>query len=222
MKPIATALVILFVFSVFATLTSAKESTTSSTTRKETVKERLETRKEKLEKRKETNKEKREDKIENLKERAASREAELKAKLAKFKDKKKAEIVERVSDNLNKINFNRVEHANKFLANATQLLDKLQNRVNQQASSGKDATDANAAITNAKAKIGSASAAVATQAKMDYTVTIASESGAKADTKIMRDKLHTDWKNVRSLMTSAKQAVSEAVRVAATTLGGTK
>ena len=207
---------------VFVTGASAEDSTTSSTTRRETAKEKLEQRKDTIQAKKDEGKEAIGARIDNIKDRIASKEAALKARLSKFKDKKKAEIVERVSTNLNRINENRVNHSNKFLENATRLLEKLQDRVNQAGNNGKDTTSANSAITDAKTKIASASAAVATQSALDYTVTISSESGAKADSNAMRDKLHTDWKGVRKLLIETEQAVAEAVRVAATTLGGNK
>ncbi len=204
MKSILPVLVItLFLFALGTTvLAETPNATSTGVTKRETT---LDNRQTKLETRKDT----------------ASREANLKLKLDKFKDQKKATIVQRVSDNLNRINQTRVDSANKFLANATRILDRLQERVTQR-SSGKDASAANSAIANARSTIASASAAVTLQSSIDYTVTIASESGAKADTKTVRDKFHSDWLNVRKSLIEVKQAVADAVRVSATTLGGTK
>lgn len=207
----------LLLFSV-TTIASAQTATNPATTRRDTAKERLETRKEGLE----TRKENIQDKIDNLQERIASREATLKQRLGKFKDKLKVERIERINKNLSMINSKRIDIANRFLANATRILDKLQERVRTEAGKGKDATTANSAILDARAKIASASGAVASQSLMDYTVSISSESAAKTEIKVTRDGLHSDWQNVRSLLTAAKQAVANAITVAVTTMGGTK
>lgn len=159
-------------------------------------------------------------KVVDVQAKIATKEAALKQKLSKFVDKQKASKIEKVSMTLNQINANWVEQISDFLSNATKILDKLQEIVDQQAALGKDATQANAAITGTREKIASASAALATQAGMDYIVTISSEKGSKVETVLMRDKLQADWQTIRPLFGSVKQAVANAIRVAATTLGG--
>lgn len=213
-KKIISALLISILFIFTSSAFAQTTATRPGQIRREAVKERVETRKEIITERRESITEK----LENMRDRIASKEATLKLRLAKFKDKVKAQIVERVATNLNQINENRVDHANKFLANATRILNKLQERVNQAASNSKDATSANSAIADAKAKIASASAAVASQSAREYTVSISSESAAKSEIKSTRDMFHTDWQGVRRLLTDAKQSVATAIRVAATTL----
>lgn len=177
--------------------------------RKEAAKELVQIRKENVAER-----------LSNLGERIASKEATLKLRINKFKDKVKAQIVERIGINLNTINDNRVDQATKFLANAARILDKLAERVSSASASGKDTTSANTAITNARSSIASASSAVASQSAKEYTLSISSESAARAEIKVTRDMFHDDWKGIRELMIIAKQSVADAIRVAATTLGG--
>lgn len=164
----------------------AQESTTGGGTRKDRIKERIE------------------EKRETLKEKVATREAALKAKLQAFKDQKKAEIVERISGNLNRINAQRTEQMLKHLDKMTAILNKLEDRVNQ----GSPAT------AESKAKIASAEAAVKAQADKDYTLTVTSERKVKADAQAVRDRLHQDLQAVRKLAIDAKQSVANAIRVA--------
>lgn len=200
---------------VFASVVLAEDATPSTTRKvKETVKERakdnLETRKDKIETR-----------IDNKKERIASKEAALKDRLARFKDTKKAAVVDRVNTNLNQINTRRTADMVKFLENTTRILDRLASWVAEQSSTGKDTSAANAAITEARAKIASASGAVTAQSQKDYTVTISSESAAKTDIMAQRNSLHTDLLALRKQIIDSKQSVANAIRVAKTTLGGT-
>ena len=207
-----TKLLILFTILltfIFAYPVFAETTTDSKTTKKERIKERIENRKLLVQER-----------IADIKERIASREASLREKLATFKDKRKSALVERVNTNLNRINQNRTDHFKKFLENASRILLRLEQRVATKAAEGADTTKANAAIADARVAIASASAAVNAQALMDYTITISSESAAKADVKEQRNALHEDLSKVKQLVMVAKQAVANAIRVAATTLKG--
>ena len=198
--------ILICIFAITAYSVAAVESTSSST-RKDAVKQKVETRKEAVKKRVETKKE-------NIKERMASKEAVLKARLETFKDKKKAQATERVSTNLNKINANHTQMMLKFLARASDILTKLENRVNQGTSDIKDPAVAKAAIADAKAAIATATDAVNAQAEKDYTITVSSESRVKADAQNQRKKLHDDLGATRQLVGDAKKAVSNAIRTA--------
>lgn len=151
---------------------------------------------------------------EEIKARIASKAADLKTRLEQFKDQKKAQSAERISNTLNKINKIRTDQMLKHLNLMSTILDKLEARVNQGKPDIKDPTKAKDAIASARGTIASASAAVATQAEKDYTLTATSEAKIKTEAKIMRDKLHTDLQAARKLVISAKQAVANAIRVA--------
>lgn len=196
----------------------AQSSTSSSTTRKETVKERLDTRKAIVKEKVETRKLNLQERLETRKENIASRTAALKTRLAKFKDQKKADRVEKFNENLNKINENRTNSMLKFIDRMSEILAKVEARVNSV--TDKDTSSAKAAIAEAKTKIDTAKAAVEAQAGKDYTITVSTETKVKDDAKVVKESLHSDLQSVKQLVTDAKQAVANAIRVAASTLGG--
>lgn len=139
-------------------------------------------------------------KIENRQEIIASKAAQLKLKIQAFKDQRKAERVQRISDNLNKINTNRTEQMSKNLEIMTDILNKL-------GSSGGQTSSASAAITNAKT-------AVTVQAQKDYTIQVTTEAKAKIDAKATYDQLATDLQTTRKLVIAAKQSLMEAIQAA--------
>lgn len=153
-------------------------------------------------------------KLAEIRSKIASKEAALKLKLQQFKDKKKAEIAERINNNLNKINKNQTDQMLKHLNKMLVILDKLEARVDEGKPDIKNPTAAREAIVTAGATIASASAAVQDQALKDYTLVATSEAVIKAEAKAARDRLHADLQAVRKLVIAAKQAVANAIRVA--------
>ena len=160
------------------------------------------------------------EKLAEHRQRMASRAAELRERLALFKDKKKAATAERINSVFSLINEKRTEAMRRHLERMSELLDKLQERVDKKITEGKDGATANNAIASASAAIASASTAVDAQALKGYTIKVSSESAVRADAKVTRDALHTDLQGVRKLVIDAKQAVANAIRTAATSLGG--
>lgn len=181
----------------------AQTATSTGTTRKEKVQEKVEKRKENVA-----------DKITAMKERVATREAALKTRLATFKDKQKAQVVERINKSLNSINQKMTGQMLKHLERMASILTKLEARVNSAKPDVKDVTSAREAIADAKAAIDSATTAAVAQAEIDYTITISSETRAKTDVQKVREQLHNDLKVIRQLVVEAKQAVAKAIRVA--------
>lgn len=149
----------------------------------------------------------------------ASQAATLQTKLAKFKDTQKAKRVENINTNLNKINDNRVAAMNKFLDNASAILDKVEARVNT--ATGKDTIAAKAVIVDARAAIATARAAVQTQSTKNYSITLTSETAAKIDAQKAYTSLKTDLQATKEVITTAKQTVAKAIQIAATALGET-
>lgn len=182
---------------------SLKTATAEGAAGRPIIKEKLEVREEKID-----------NKIAALKEKIASRTATLKAKLQTFKNKKKAEITERINDSLNKINQKQTEQMQKNLNNMSGILDRLENRVNLAKPDIKDVSAAKTAIASAEGIIASASSAVSTQAQKDYTIQVTSEARVGIVAKAQRDKLHTDLQATRKMVIDAKQAVTNAIRVA--------
>lgn len=159
--------------------------------------------------------------LETTRSEVASRAAALREKLQNFKNKIKANLVEKISNVLNRINQNQTTQMQKHLDKMSSMVTRLENRVNE-ATAGANTASASAAVNNAEAAVASASTAVANQAKMDYTLNISTESAARADTKAARDKLRDDLMSVRRLVIEAKQAVANAIRTVAQSLGGIK
>lgn len=161
--------------------------------------------------------EKKIEKVEDRLERIASKTAQLKERLGKFKDQKKAKVVERINEELNKINTRQTDNMAKHLAKMTEILGKVEDR---SASNSANTTDVQTAIVDAKGKIASASAAVEVQADKDYSISVSSESGVRADAKKTRDMLHTDLKATRGLVQEARASVAAAISSFAQALGG--
>lgn len=153
-------------------------------------------------------------KIADIKERIASKEAALKLRLQAFKDQRKATIAERVNTNLGNINQNQTTQMQKNLGTISSILDKLEARVNKAEPDIKDVAKARVAIVSARAAISTASAAVTVQSQKDYTITATLEGRIGLDVKTQRDKLHADLLSTRKLVIDAKQAVTNAIRIA--------
>ena len=198
MKKFVAGIVTLSVILTFLAVSSSAQTATSSLTRKDLVQQRVEDRKEKM----------------------ASREAALKAKLQSFRDKKKAEIVERIDQNLDKINKHKTEMMMTNLNRMSDLLTRIESNMNSQ-SEGKDITKAKESIEKAKIAIANAKVAVTTQSEKDYTVTVTSESKVKTDAQTVRETLKNDLKLVHDLIVEARKALSEAISVTRSTLKGT-
>lgn len=157
--------------------------------------------------------------LDELKAKIASREAALKLKLQTFKDQKKATVTARINENLNKINQNQTSQMQKYLANMSSILDRLEKRVNSNTPDIKDATLAKDAIAKSRATIASVSAALTLQSQRDYTITLTSEAKVKQDAQKVRDQLHKDLQDLRKALIDAKQSVSNAIRVAKSDVG---
>lgn len=154
--------------------------------------------------------------LQQIKDRIASRQAELKAKLNKFRDQKKAEIAQRVSDNLNMINKKRTSEMGFFLDKMSNILDRVEKKASESASAS---SSAQPAVVSARQAINTARTAVTNQSVKDYTLTVTSESKVRIDAKADRDRLFSDLKATRELVIAAKQAVAKAIAALASAGG---
>lgn len=198
---IASALMLLTLISTSPAW--ALDATSPGTTRKDLMQQKIDTRKQTIQ-----------NKMDELKTRMASREAALRLKLQSFRDQKKATAAARISDNLNRINEKQTIQMLKYLDKMTKILNRLEDRVNRGTPDIKDAAKARVAISDARAKIASASAVVQAQTQKDYTIQVGSEKTVKSDAQKVRDQLRTDLMTVRKMVIGAKQAVANAIRVA--------
>lgn len=181
----------------------AQDATAAGTAKKPLIQQKVNVRREQIK-----------DKVSALQERLSSREAALKTRLQAFKDTRKAQIAERINTNLNTVNQNQTTRMKKHLEIMSDILDKLEARVNKPTPDIKDPISAAAAIASAEANIASVSAAVSAQGEKDYTIQVTTESKIRADVKTQRDKLHADLLSVRKMVIDAKRSVSEAIRTA--------
>lgn len=161
-----------------------------------------------------TGKENIEERIAVMREKLASKAATLKTKLQTFKDQRKAVVAERVNTNLNNINQNQTAQMQKHLDTMSGILDKLEARVNKGTPDIKDPNKAKTAIATARGAISSASAVVSAQAAKDYTIQLTTEAKVRIDAKTQRDNLHKDLLATRKTVQDAKQAVTNAIRIA--------
>lgn len=216
-KVVATITVAtLFLILSFAVL--ATDTTSPSATRREQIQTRIEDKRAQLQ----TRRENLATRLEERRAEIASRAAQLRTRLGQFRDQVKAKIVERINTVLDQINQRQTQQMKKHLDKMSELLAKVENRVNEASSSGQNTASASAAVTNAKEAIASASTAVDEQMGNDYTIEVSTESAVRKDAKEARDALHQDLREVRSLVIAAKQAVANAIRVTAQTLKGLK
>lgn len=159
-------------------------------------------------------------KLEAVKDKVASREAMAREKIQKFKDKKRANLAERINNQLPRINTQRTTHMSDLLAKMSAILSKLETRVAEAGKNGKDTSKAQNAITEAKTAIQTAQSAVDSQAAKEYGITVTTESKIAQDSKTAVSGLQGDLKSVRELVIAAKQSVAKAISTASSSLGG--
>lgn len=199
---------------ISAYIVSARDSTSTATTRRDKIQERIDTRKESIKERVETRKENISERLSEKKEMMASREAALKLKLDGFRNKQKAQVVERINNSLKNINEKMVTHFKKVLERLSGLLDKLEKRVNANSADIKDPSLARGTIADARSSIAAATEAVNLQSTKDFTLELTTESRAKTEITGVRRLLHEDLKIVLQAVNDAKKAVSNAISIA--------
>lgn len=220
-KMVSAAAVLGLGFSL-ATTTFALDSTASSTAVKAPIRaktaaiQKVQSREEM----KDTRMASREALLKQLKANMATREAALKAKIAAFKDKQKADLTQKISDNLNKINKQKTEQMDKHISQISDVLARIENKSAEGSISGKITPGVLSAIDNAKTAINTAQSAVDAQAAKDYTVMVTGETKVKSDVQSKRDQLHADLKETRQKVIDARQAVSNAYSLLTRTLKG--
>lgn len=154
------------------------------------------------------------------KDKVASRAAIIKGKLAKFKDKVKANRVENINNNLNVINKRRTNSMAQALEKMSQILEKLKTKAGEAVAAGKDVSELNSAITSAEVEWAEADAAVKAQMENDYSIDVNKESTVKEDAATARNSLRTDLKSAHTQVVEARQALSNAIQTAVSSMQG--
>ncbi|MDP3947553.1 MAG: hypothetical protein Q8Q41_02585 [bacterium] len=138
---------------------------------------------------------------------------EFRTRAQAIKDERKKEIALRVDDQLNKLNERWTQHFMNVLDKLTDILGKVQLRMEKAEANGVDATRVKAAIAAASTAIETARQAVEDQAKKTYSVTFTSEEGLKQAMRNARQLLHRDLAALRDgVMKNARQAVQNAIQ----------
>ncbi len=149
----------------------------------------------------------------------ASRSAQLRLKVATFRNKTKADLLLKISDNLNTINQKRTDEMMKRLEMMTQLVGKLQNIIAQDPNNPA-LSKSQSSLEQATTAINNAKSAVSAQAELDYTINVASEAGIKADAQAARGKLFTDLRTTNEQVIQARQTLSTIIQTTITSLKG--
>lgn len=147
---------------------------------------------------------------EELKNRIAAQKEELKKKMQAIKDNRKKEIVERVYDNVNKLNDNLTERFAEKLNQIEKVLQKVKDRTATAKSNGRDVTAVESVIVEAEGAIASARTAVEAQAGKTYEITINTEAALRTDVGAIRKALHDDLEAVRQKVVAARDVVHRA------------
>lgn len=146
--------------------------------------------------------------LEDKRSRIATRSAALKQRIQAFKDKKKADLTQKVNDNLNRINDNRTTEMLRHIDRLSEILNKATARADQ------------AAVSLAQNALESAKTTAQAQQSKDYTLQVTSESTIRATAKTARDSLHADLKATHQEIVKAKDLVIAALKTIAQPQGG--
>lgn len=144
---------------------------------------------------------------------AREKREEFRAKAQEIKDERKREVALRADEQLNRLNERWTGHFMNVLGQLTNLLGKVQLRMEKAQANGADTERVNTALTAARNAIGTARTAVEAQAKKSYSVTFTSEEALKQAMRNARQLLHRDLTALRDgAMRNARQAAQNAMQ----------
>lgn len=148
--------------------------------------------------------------IQKAKELIGQKRETLKEKLQVIKDAAKKQILERVYNNLNKLNESLTTHYANLLNQIETVLGKIENRAKIAKENGKDVTSVETAIVAAKNAIAASRTSVDAQAKKVYEIQITTESALHSNAGAARKLLYADLAKVRQTVVAAHKAVKDA------------
>lgn len=147
------------------------------------------------------------------------RKLTLKEQLGVLQDQRKAPIVERIYDNLNRLNDQIVTQLLAKIDQIEEVLERVKSRTDKAQEAGLDVSGVREAIVVAEEAIENARAAAETQAGNVYEITIGDEASLRTDIKPVRDQLQSDLEALRQKVVLAREAVREAVTALAQVRG---
>jgi hypothetical protein len=143
----------------------------------------------------------------------------LKEQLGLLQNEEKAEIVERIYDNLNRLNDQIVTRLLVKIDQIEEVLERVKSRTDKVQEAGLDVSGVREAIVVAEEAIENARAAAETQAGNVYEITIGDEASLRTDIKPVRDQLQSDLEALRQKVVLAREAVREAITTLAQVRG---
>ncbi len=144
---------------------------------------------------------------------------EFRVRLATIRDEKKKAIVERIDQNIVKINTNRTAIMLRHLTKIEEILGRIETRTNSLASSGKDVTAVRTAITKAREAIAAARTAVNAQAVKTYTIDITTETNLGSAVSAARTAFAKDLSAAHQTVVTARKAVRDVLKELAKVVG---
>jgi len=134
---------------------------------------------------------------------------QLKQRILEFKDQKKAQIVERVSTQMDSLNANKAEKYLATLKRLSYILDSIESRL-ETVDVAVDISSVNESIANARALIKSSTDQVNLQSNKIYSLNITSEDAVKNQVSLVVKGVQSDLTDVRNSVTYARDAVRKA------------
>lgn len=186
--------------------TSEDDSTQLRTTTRSELKDRLEERKMELEQERENKREEIQTRIQQAASASAQRREEFQNHLQEIRDERKQSIVENIDTRLSSVNEKWVTHWNNVLSRLSEILVKLQTRLDEYAGDA-DTTALSSAITQAQTSINTAQAAVTAQAGKTYTIDITDETTLGDDVSSTISDFHSDIQEVLDTVKAAREDV---------------
>lgn len=146
-------------------------------------------------------------KREELKSKIDAERAELKDKLAKIRDERKRSVVEKIDNELKKLNARMVDHFVDVVSKLRKTMERIAERAKRAEERGWDVSTVKAAVEEAERALLAAETAIREQAGKTYTVSIKEEGTLKTDVGETRKKLNEDLRKVRDAVFAAREAV---------------
>jgi len=135
----------------------------------------------------------------------------LKEQLGVLQDQRKAPIVERIYDNLNRLNDQIVTQLLAKIDQIEEVLERVKSRTDRAQEAGLDVNGVREAIAIAEEAIKKTRITAETQAGKIYEIVISDEANLRTDVKPERDQLRSDLEALRQQVVLAREAVREAI-----------
>ncbi len=158
-------------------------------------------------------------KREEVKKQMETKRTQFAEKVKTIKDEKKRVSVERLNENLAKINTKSIEHFTEVLDKQDEIAANISSRIAKLESEGASTTvpvaTLKADLLTAQNAISVARGAVLVQTTKSYTVAITTEANLKMDVSTVRKALETDLKAVRDSVKASQEALRKVARALA-------